>query len=145
MNIIEAITEFWGWVGIEPEEVVGENDFGNLMIRDVRGRYWRLCPEDVYCKMVARNREELSALARNEEFLADWYMADLTEVAREALGPLALGCKYHLSVPGVLGGEYALTNIRTIQQIEQIQFSGRIGKQIEGLPDGAQIELKAID
>jgi hypothetical protein len=71
MNIIEAIKESWSWSGIEPEEVVGENDFGNLMIRDIQGRYWRLCPEDVYCRVVAENRKELDDLSRNQEFLAD--------------------------------------------------------------------------
>ena len=59
MNLISEIRSSWGWIGIEPEEIVGENDFGNLMIRDVEGKYWRLCPEDVYCKVVAGNRKEL--------------------------------------------------------------------------------------
>ena len=44
MNIIQEIKESWGWVGIDPIEVVGENDFGNLMIKDSSGSYWRLCP-----------------------------------------------------------------------------------------------------
>ena len=141
MSIIETIKESWGWVGIEPEEVVGENDFGNLIIRDIRGQYWRLCPEDVYCKVVARNREELDELSRNQEFLADWYMLALTEVAREKLGPLAPGRKYHLAIPGVLGGAYAISNIKTIPQIEQIEFSGHIGKHLEELPEGLSSEL----
>ena len=59
MSIIKEIKESWGWVGIEPVEVVGENDFGNLMIKDIQGKYWRLCPEDVYCEVVAQNQEEL--------------------------------------------------------------------------------------
>ena len=77
MNLISEIRSSWGWIGIEPEEIVGENDFGNLMIRDVEGKYWRLCPEDVYCKVVAGNRKELDALATNQEFLADWHMEAL--------------------------------------------------------------------
>lgn len=145
MSIIEAIKESWGWIGIEPEEVVGENDFGNLIIRDTRGKYWRLCPEDVYCKVIAQNRAELDELSHNQEFLADWYMTALTELARGTLGILAPGRKYHLAIPGALGGEYAISNIRTIQQIEQIRLSGYIGQQIEHLPDGAQIDLKIID
>ena len=71
MSIIEEIEESWGWVGIEPVEVVGENDFGNLMIKDVKGRYWRLCPEDVYCKIVAQNKVELDRLSTDQEFLED--------------------------------------------------------------------------
>ena len=52
MNIVEEIKESWGWVGIDPVEVVGENDFGNLLIKDSDGKYWRLCPEDVDCEVV---------------------------------------------------------------------------------------------
>lgn len=49
MSIIEKIISSWGWIGIEPDKVVAENDFGNLIIKDVYQQYWRLCPEDVYC------------------------------------------------------------------------------------------------
>jgi len=145
MSIIEAIKESWSWAGIEPEEIVGENDFGNLMIRDIHGRYWRLCPEDVYCKVVAENRGELDALSQNQEFLANWYMTALTDQAKEKFGPLQLGRKYHFAIPGVLGGEYGIANIRTVPQVEQIRFSGDIGQQINELPDGAQIKLKVIE
>ena len=50
MNIIQEIKEAWGWIGIEPIEVVNENDFGNLLIKDTNGQFWRLCPEDEYCE-----------------------------------------------------------------------------------------------
>ncbi|WP_202947437.1 hypothetical protein [Sulfurovum sp. AR] len=72
MNIVEEIKESWGWIGINPVEVIGENDFGNLMIKDTDGKYWRLCPEDVYCEIVAQNQEELDTLSKDQEFLEDW-------------------------------------------------------------------------
>lgn len=34
MSLVEEIRQSWGWVGIEPVEVVGENDFGNLIVKD---------------------------------------------------------------------------------------------------------------
>ena len=145
MNVINAINEFWNWVGIEPEEIIGENEFGNLLIRDVQGKYWRLCPEDVYCKVIAENRNELDALTIDQEFLADWYMRDLTALAKQNLGALNPGRKYHLAIPGILGGEYGVANIRTVSQIEQIRFAGDVGRQIQELPDGAQIKLKVIE
>jgi len=145
MNIIEAIKVSWGWVGIEPEEIIGENDFGNLIVKDDIGRYWRLCPEDIYCQVIAENRNELDALSTNQDFLADWYMAALTEQAKEKLGSLLPGRKYHLVIPSVLGGEYELSNIRTVPQIEQIHFSGDIGKKISELPDGAKVQLRVIE
>ena len=145
MSIVEVIKESWGWAGIEPDEVVGENDFGNLMIKDIHGKYWRLCPEDVYCEIVANNRSELDALSTNQEFLEDWYMQLLVDQAKEKYGELEEGEKYHLVIPGVLGGEYGVSNINTAPLIELIKFSGDLGKKIQDLPDGAKIDLKVVD
>jgi hypothetical protein len=145
MNLISEIKNSWGWVGIEPEEIVGENDFGNLMIRDREGKYWRLCPEDVYCKVVAENREKLDTLSRDPSFLADWYMEALVNEAKQTLGPLPEGRKYHLVISGVLGGEYAISNIKIAPLVELIRFSGDIGHQIKDLPEGAQVKLKVVD
>ena len=145
MSIIQEIEESWGWVGIHPVEVVGENDFGNLMIKDSSGSYWRMCPEDAYCEVIANNREELDALSINQEFLEDWHMQSLVEQANEHLGPLTNGQKYCLVTPGVLGGEYAISNIKTVPLIELIRFSGHVAKEIKDLPDGAQIQLKVVD
>ncbi len=101
--------------------------------------------QNVYCKVVAKNQEELNALAANQEFLADWYMEALLAQAKEALGPLWEGRKYHLVIPGVLGGEYALSNIKTAPLVELVRLSGDIGRQIKDLPDGTEIELKVVD
>lgn len=145
MNIIENIKKSWGWTGIDPEEIVGENEFGNLIIRDKDSQFWRLCPEDVYCQIIAKDRSELDVLSHDQEFLSDWYMSALVEQAKSSFGQLSSGQKYHLAIPGVLGGAYSIENIRTISQIEQIQFSGDIGQQIKDLPDGTRIKLNIID
>jgi len=144
MNIVATIKESWGWTGIEPTEIVGQNDFGNLIVKDKLGKYWRICPEDVYCKVIAQSREELDALSSNQEFLKDWHMQSLVEQAKNHLGPLQENRKYHLVIPSVLGGQYNITNIKTVPLVEQIRFSGDIGNQIQNLPDGEQIKLKVI-
>ncbi len=115
------------------------------MINDIHGKYWRLCPEDVYCKVIAENRDELDALSTNQEFLADWYMQALAETAKDKLDPLEEGRKYYLVIPNVLGGEYGISNIKTAPLVEIIQLSGDIRRQIKDLPDGAQVKLKVID
>lgn len=144
MSIIDEIKTSWGWCGINPLEVVGENDFGNLIIKDIDGKYWRLCPEDVYCEIIGLNRGELDALSKSQEFLADWYMKNLVSIASEKYGVLEAGSKFHLAIPAILGGEYSLENIKIVSLVEQIRFSGDLGRQIENLPDGAQVELKVI-
>lgn len=145
MDLICEIREAWGWVGIDPLEVVSENNFGNLIVRDSDSKYWRICPEDVYCKVVANSRDELDHLSRDQEFLADWHMTELVEQARVHVGPLTDGRKYCLVIPGALGGAYDVSNIKTAPLVELIRLSGDIGRQIRDMPDGAEIELKVVD
>lgn len=145
MQLLDEVRSAWGWVGIEPADLIDDNDFGNLMIEDVRGQYWRLCPEDLYCEVVASNREELDRLARDQEFLGDWYMRALVDQAFRRLGVLAAGQKYCLKIPSVLGGEYGGDNLGKISFDELIKASGRIALEIAGLPDGTSIKLSVTD
>ncbi len=145
MHMIDEVRSAWGWVGIDPVELVGENDFGNLILRDVRGQYWRLCPEDLYCKVLASDREELDRLSKDQEFLRDWYMRGLVDQALQRLGVLPAGRKYCLKIPGILGGEYGGDNLGTISLHDLIKASGHIAQQIAGLADGATVELSVTD
>jgi hypothetical protein len=145
MELTECIESAWGWAGIKPTEVVGESDFGNLIVRDDGGRYWRICPEDLYCRVVAEDRAELDAISRDQEFLQSWYMSALVEQAQERLGPLTPGRKYCLRIPGVLGGEYGGENLASITLVGLVKASGHIARQIEGLPEGAKVSLRVTE
>ena len=141
MELTELIRSAWGWTGIDPTEVVGENDFGNLIVRDARDRYWRICPEDLYCKLVANDRAELDTMSKDQEFLRDWYMSTLVDAAKKRIGPLSPGRKYCLKIPAVLGGEYSGDNVTSMALAELIAVSGDISRQIDGLPEGSHIRL----
>ncbi len=145
MNIIETIKAAWGWAGIKPVEVVAENEFGNLIIKDEQDRFWRLCPEDVYCKVIADSIYEYNKLIQDDDFLNDWNMTVMVNEATEILGPLEEGYKYYLVIPGVLDGEYGGENLKTAPVVKIIEFSGDLGRQIKNMPDGAEIQIKAID
>jgi Domain of unknown function (DUF1851) len=145
MELIAIIQDAWGWTGLQAYEVVGENDFGNLMIKDKAGRYWRLCPEDLSCRIVASTREELDRLSADHEFLTDWRMTNLVHRARAQLGPLRPGYKYCLKIPGTLGGEYGGDNLSTSPLGELVASSGHVAHEIHGLPDGAQVRLTVVD
>ena len=145
MELIAIVEGAWGWTGLKPDQVVGDNDFGNLMIKDQSGRYWRLCPEDLYCKVIASSKAELDQLSQDQEFLHDWHMTELVRQARERLGPLRPGFKFCLKIPGTLGGQYGGDNLATISLSGLVKASGYIAQQIEKLPDGAQIKLSIVD
>ncbi|NRA61828.1 MAG: DUF1851 domain-containing protein [Psychrobium sp.] len=144
MSITQEIINSWGWIGIEPIEVVEENYFGNLIIKDVNQQYWRLCPEDVYCEIVAQNRAELDELSQSQNFLEDWEMKNLVQQAKDKCGVLTEGNKYCLVIPGILGGAYDTSNIKIAPLLELVRFSGYVAKQIKDLPDGAEINLKVV-
>lgn len=145
MNLVDEISSAWGWIGIDPVEVVAENDFGNLIVRDVDGKFWRLCPEDCYCTVIAADRQSLDALATDQQFLQDWSMRDLVSLAQDKLGPLPEGKKYCLKIPGVLGGAYGGDNLATISLLELVQSSGHIAKEIQDIPDGVKVRLKVVE
>ncbi len=145
MSLIKEIQEAWGWIGIDPVEVVCENDFGNLVVRSADGYYWRLVPEDCKCKVVARSRVELDELLRDQEFLHDWHMVALVKAAKAKRGPLPHGAKYSLAIPGLLGGEYGGDNLVITPLVELIRFSGQIALETRDLPDGARIRLQTTD
>ena len=132
-------------VGLNPVEVVGENEFGNLMVKDSDGKYWRLCPEDCYCRVVAATRAELDALSTNQEFLRDWYMRALVELAREKCGPLPDGKKYCLKIPGYLGGEYKSDNLAIAPLVELVRLSADVARQTNELPAGSKVSIRFVD
>ena len=144
MRILEVVQSAWGWTGIQPVELIDENDFGNLIIKDARGQYWRLCPEDCYCQVVAADQSAFEPLAADSEFLVDWQMSALVDQATQRFGPLAAGRKFCLKIPGVLGGEYGGDNLGTISMEELIRFSGDIAQQIASLPDGTPVKLSVV-
>jgi len=145
MELVATIKAAWSWAGIEPVQVVGDNPFGNLIIKDSRGRYWRLCPEDLYCKVIAQDRTGLDALSSEQKFLHDWYAVELVNSARATLGPLKPGYRYALKIPGPLGGEYGGSNIISLPLGELVAASGHIADQVAQLPSGARVRLTATE
>ncbi len=141
--MVDTIRKSWGWIGLDPAEVVATNQFGNVIVRAADGAYWRICPEEWSCDKVARDANEFAALSSGEDFRTDWEMARLVEVAREKLGSLSEGRCYCLKLPAVIGGSYEATNIGTISLAELISYSGDMAEQIKEVPDGG-LEIKLV-
>src|ERR1700739_2849304 len=99
MTMIEEIHSAWGWSGLVPDEIVGQNDFGNILVRDREGVYWRICPEELGCEVIAASKAQLDELSNDPDFLLDWYMKSLVEAAKSKLGLLSDGRKYCLKIP----------------------------------------------
>jgi len=136
--MISTINKAWAWTGVKAIEIISVNDFGNIIFRTEEDAIWRICPEKLYCEKIADSLVEYSELSAKPEFLMDWGMTSLVELARESVGDLADGEKYCLKLPIILGGEYDAENMGKISFVQLISLSGDIAKQIKDLPDGTK-------
>jgi hypothetical protein len=145
MRILDEIASGWGWKGVRPCAIIMQNAFGNVIFTDDEGRYWRICPEDLSCDVIAADSERFERVRESESFVTDWGMQALVDQARAAIGTPTAGECYCLKIPSVLGGAYVIQNIGTIDRAELIAASGHIAEQIKDLPDGAKIRLRVTD
>jgi len=143
--VIDLIRAAWSWIGLDAVRIETTSAFGNVIVEDGEGRFWRICPEEPSCTIIATDRATYTALWTNPEFVRDMEMAHLVEEAARLLGPLAVGRCYCLKVPGVFGGAYKADNLATINLAELISSSGDLAYQIKDVPDGAKVELKIVD
>jgi len=123
----------------EPVEVLATNDFGNVIVRNQEGVFYRIVPEEWQCERVARSPAELENTRRSEEFIRDWEMTVLVDRARAAHGPLLVGECFCLVIPGILGGKYSEENIRKTSVTELLSYTGKMAEQIEDIPDGESV------
>ena len=131
MDILQTVSAYWGWVGIEPKTLIAENEFANLIIQDVDDRFWRLCPEDLYCEVIADDKEEYNELVKEDDFNQDWFMDVMVVKATEKYGNLEPGQKFHMLEPGALGGKYAVFNIKPVSFESIIKFSGELAQKLD--------------
>ena len=116
--LLETITASWGWRGLQPVGIVAQNKFCNVIVRAADGAFWRLCPEDLSCEVVARDDVEFQRLWNSDEFQFDWQMNRLAQIAEARLGPVEDDRCYCLKIPAPLGGAYDESNFGTISRQE---------------------------
>ena len=139
---IQHINSAWSWTEVKAEELLDVNKFGNLIFRCSNDRIWRICPEELSINCIGKDAQEYLEMRSNKEFIIDWEMEILVDIAKEKYGALESDKVYCLKTPSVLGGKYELENIGAISLEELIKVSGDLANQIRDLPDGTQITLK---
>jgi hypothetical protein len=60
-------------------------------------------------------------------------------------GPLPTGSRLVPKQPFVIGGEYALQNLRAVSAVRGMRWRGGIAKQIHELPNGSPVRLQTLD
>lgn len=141
-ELIEVVNEGWNWLGFLTNEIKMVNEFGNLIIKTGEGNYFRICPEELSCELIAKTENEYINVINSQDFQDDWRMENLVEIAEDKLGRLEEKEKFCLKIPAVIGGGYSKKNIGKITFKELILCSGDLAFQIKDMEDGQKIELK---
>lgn len=144
-EILNAIKIAWEWIGISPQKLYWVNKFGNIILKDKGGCYWLMRPEELSCAIIAWTEDEMAKLWKSDDFILDWEMTALVELAENKFPQSEPGQCFYFVTPPVLGGSYDIENIQTIPIMELIAFSGDIAYQIKDLPEGSQIKLVITD
>jgi hypothetical protein len=142
-DLLSIIREAWSWRGIEPASIVSQNAFGNVIVKTVDGNYWRIVPEEPSAEVIAASDTDYARFVSDPEFQVDREMDRLVDVARAKLGPAGEKC-FYLVIPALLGGAYEAENIQLLPIAELMALSGDLARQIDGLPEGSQVELKVV-
>lgn len=145
----------WAWLLDEEMEVQPwlMNRFGDLFFVDEVGVVLWLNITDGELTEVATNADEFFELLENDDETEseddedlgsdadDWFLFGMVDEAVEAGMNLQPGQCYGFKVPPVLGGEYESSNIYVSSVEEYWSFCGNVHAQIDGLPDGTEIEI----
>jgi len=139
--MIDQINKAWNWIGFNATEIIRTNEFGNVIFKTDKNDYWRICPEEISCKKIAETKSELDQISSDPEFIKDWEMIDLVNIAKSKLGVLKENERFCLKMSPVIGGEYEKSNLGKITFPQLIAFSGDLAFQLKDLKDGQKINL----
>ena len=131
MDALQIIREVWGFTGLKPVDIIDRNQFGNLILRDKTGRFWRICPEELTCKVVASSENKMRELMHDPEFKQDWEMTGLVLLAYNTLGEVADESCYYFINPPALGGEYAVANMGITTIADLMVSSGDMAAKMQ--------------
>ena len=140
-KMITEINKAWNWKGFIATEIILTNEFGNVIFKTDKNEYWKICPEEISCERIAKTESEFNKVSSDSEFITDWEMTNLVNIAKSELGELKENERYCLKMAALIGGQYEKSNLGKISFSELIAFSGDLGFQIKDLKDGQKIKL----
>src|SRR5256885_12066323 len=89
--LLDAVAEGWGRKPGRPVAIISTNRFGNAIVQNEQGQFFRIMPEEWECELLASSAEELEQTRKSDDFIRDWEMTALVERAQTFLGPLEEG------------------------------------------------------
>jgi hypothetical protein len=138
---LEDICSCWQWRLRGPKSLVLISKLGDMfLIGNDACIYW-LQTDSGDLTRIADNLEHFEQLLQKDENLDQWFLPSLLGKLANAGKILAKNQVYSYKKLPVIGGEYTIENIDTLDISVHFAFSGQICEQIQNLPDGTKVKI----
>lgn len=142
--LLKAVNDGWAWNGVVFTAIHDVSPMGHMLLSDAEEQFYYLDTDGI--ELVLLGDE---ALARTEmahpERLQMWSGGELVRAARERLGDPPYGHVFTLSPLNWIDGDYRPENMVILPLPEIVFMSGDLARQLNGLPDGAQVQIRVTD
>jgi hypothetical protein len=120
------------WLVNRVGDVFAELDDGSIHLLDIEAGTF---------KRIAGNREHFANEIETGQNANNWLLIPLVD--RCVAAGLVLGADqcYAYKMPPILGGEYAVGNVATVDLAEHYSFLGDLWRQTKAWPDGTRVKI----
>jgi len=143
-EVIETITESWGWLLCQPYTPLLFSALGDMFFQfDSESVYWLNTGVGEITK-VAESVDEFNQKL-NTDIAEEWFLPSLVEDLYLAGKPLKLGQCYTFVIQPIFAEcKYEVFNINPVDAKEHFGLTGDIHRQIQELPDGASVKFTVV-
>ncbi len=132
----------WRWMIGKDAVLLAASVSGDLFFHDVDGRVHWIDTGAGSIECVADDVASFQRKVRTVEFSGNYLLESLVADCLRTHGLLTMAQCLGYRVLPVFGGDYSGDNRVPMAAAEHFAFTGDVHRQIDGLPDGATIELK---
>lgn len=137
-----ALLAKWNWLLPDSFGVWMANAFGDLFIETEDGMIALLDINGGSLLPLADSRQSFFEKLADGENAAAWLYMPLVDALRASGKAITPGTCYAFTRPPLLGGRYVPENVHVTDYAEHLAFTGDFCEQLQGLEDGAEVELK---
>lgn len=140
---VAQLRESWLWLLGENWRPLLFSAIGDVFLQLPAGSVWWLSTATGGLEQVAESEPEFVELLGSSEKLHEWFLPGLVQALKAADKPLSPGqCYSYKTLPVFSDGSFSVDNMHALDAREHFGFTGEVMRQIQALPDGAQVTIK---
>lgn len=137
----DKIKECWTWLLKKPNKILLVSKIGDMFLEEGDGAVYWLAADSGELSKIAQDITEFELLLNDDENIDNWFLPKLIELLNNNGIVLNSGQVYHYKKLPVLGGEYVVDNIESVDIYIHFVLTGEMHRQIQELPKGTKVTI----